>query len=81
GIRLQRVTRSQTALVLPIQLLLGIYGGYFGGAVGLMMLAAWSLLGGGDIKSLNPTRMVMVTAANAVAVIVFILAGAIAWQQ
>jgi uncharacterized protein len=81
GIRLQRVRRSQTAVVLSIQLLLGIYGGYFGGAVGLMMLAAWSLLGGGDIKSLNPTRMVMVTAANAVAVIVFVLAGAIAWQQ
>lgn len=81
GIRLQRVRRAQAAVVLPIQFLLGIYGGYFGGAVGLMMLAAWSLLGGGDIKSLNPTRMVMVTAANAVAVIVFVLAGAIAWQQ
>ncbi len=81
GLRLQRVKRSQTAVVLSIQLLLGIYGGYFGGAVGLMMLAAWSLLGGGEIKSLNPTRMVMVTAANAVAVIVFVLAGAIAWQQ
>lgn len=47
-----------------VQFFLGLYGGYFGGAVGLMMLAAWSVLGGGEIKTLNPTRMVMVTAAN-----------------
>ncbi|MGO7580542.1 TSUP family transporter, partial [Rhizobium ruizarguesonis] len=64
-----------------VQFFLGLYGGYFGGAVGLMMLAAWSALGGGDIKSLNPTRMVMVTAANAVAVVVFVLAGVIVWQE
>ncbi|PDS78924.1 sulfite exporter TauE/SafE family protein [Rhizobium sp. L43] len=63
------------------QFFLGLYGGYFGGAVGLMMLATWSALGGGDIKSLNPTRMVMVTSANAVAVVVFVLAGAIVWQE
>jgi uncharacterized membrane protein YfcA len=29
--------------VVAIQFLLGVYGGYFGGAVGLMMAAAWSL--------------------------------------
>jgi uncharacterized membrane protein YfcA len=73
--------RPKTAVVLSVQFVLGVYGGYFGGAVGLMMLAAWSLLGGEDIKRLNPTRMAMVTAANAVAVVVFVLAGAIAWLQ
>lgn len=67
--------------ILAIQFLLGVYGGYFGGAVGLMMLAAWSLLGGGDIKSLNGPRVMMVTAANAVAVICFIVAGMVWWPQ
>ena len=40
--------------VLAIQFVLGIYGGYFGGAVGLMMMAAWSVLDGADVKALNP---------------------------
>ncbi|OWV72898.1 hypothetical protein ATY76_08880 [Rhizobium sp. R339] len=79
--KLRTQVRPNILAFATVQFLLGLYGGYFGGAVGLMMLAAWSVLGGGEIKSLNPTRMVMVTAANAVAVVVFILAGAIVWQQ
>jgi hypothetical protein len=79
--QLQTQARSSVLAFATVQFFLGLYGGYFGGAVGLMMLAAWSALGGGDIKSLNPTRMVMVTAANAVAVVVFVLAGAIVWQE
>lgn len=74
--RFQTQARPSVLAFATVQFFLGLYGGYFGGAVGLMMLAAWSALGGGDIKSLNPTRMVMVTAANAVAVVVFVLAGA-----
>lgn len=67
--------------VLALQLLLGIYAGFFGGAVGLMMLAVWSLLADADIKTLNPTRMLMVTAANAIAAFCFIIAGAIWWRE
>ncbi|NNU35735.1 sulfite exporter TauE/SafE family protein [Rhizobium sophorae] len=79
--QLKTQARPSVLAFATVQFFLGLYGGYFGGAVGLMMLAAWSALGGGDIKSLNPTRMVMVTAANAVAVVVFVLAGAIVWQE
>lgn len=68
-------------VVLTIQFLLGIYGGYFGGAVGLMMMAVWSLLAGVDIKALNPQRTLMVTAANTVALICFAVAGAVWWPQ
>jgi uncharacterized membrane protein YfcA len=72
---------TRPAVMLTIQLLLGVYGGYFGGAVGLMMMAAWSLLVGADIKALNPHRTIMVTAANTVALISFILAGVVWWPQ
>jgi uncharacterized membrane protein YfcA len=34
--------------LLACQILLGIYGGYFGGGVGLMMTATWGLLAGTD---------------------------------
>ena len=71
--------RSGLATVLAIQFVLGIYGGYFGGAVGLMMMAAWSLLDAADVKALNPPRTLLVTAANTVAVLCFVAAGVVRW--
>jgi uncharacterized membrane protein YfcA len=67
--------------VLAVQFALGLYGGYFGGAVGLMMVAVWSLLGESELKALNAPRTLMVSAANSIAVLVFILADAVWWQQ
>ncbi|RVT93060.1 sulfite exporter TauE/SafE family protein [Sphingomonas crocodyli] len=66
--------------VLGVQFVLGVYGGYFGGAVGLMMMAAWSLLHDADIKLLNAPRTLMVTAANSIAILCFALAGAVRWD-
>jgi uncharacterized protein len=71
--------RAGLATILTLQLLLGIYGGYFGGAVGLMMMAAWSILDGAEVKALNAPRTLMVSAANGIAVLSFIAAGAVAW--
>jgi uncharacterized membrane protein YfcA len=73
--------RAGLAIVLPIQLLLGIYGGYFGGAVGLMMMATWSLLDAADIKALNPPRTLLVAAANSIAVLCFVAAGVVRWPE
>jgi uncharacterized membrane protein YfcA len=73
--------RAGPPTVMLIQFALGIYGGYFGGAVGLMMMAAWNLLDGADVKALNPPRTLLVSAANTVAVICFVLAGAIRWPE
>ncbi len=73
--------RAGRGVVLAVQFLLGIYGGYFGGAVGLMMVAVWCLLDSADIKALNAPRTLMVTAANSVAVICFIVAGAVRWPE
>jgi uncharacterized membrane protein YfcA len=71
----------QPGIVLAIQLVLGLYGGYFGGAVGLMMIAAWGLLGETDITVLHAPRTLLVISANVVAVITFIIAGAVRWPQ
>jgi uncharacterized membrane protein YfcA len=45
GRHLQRYYRPNKAFLLVTQFVLGIYGGYFGGAVGIMMMAVWSFLG------------------------------------
>jgi uncharacterized protein len=67
-------------LVVFIQLLLGIYAGYFGGAVGLVMIAAWRVLGEHDIKSLNGPRTLLVTASNTAAIALLIAAGVVQWM-
>lgn len=78
---LQRHAQLGAPPILVLQFALGVYGGYFGGAVGLMMMAAWSLLAGADLKALNPARTLMVSAANTVAVVCFALAGAVRWRE
>ena len=77
GEALRRRCHVHANAVLAVQFALGVYGGYFGGAVGIMMIAMWGLLDSRDIKRLNAPRTLMVSAANAVAVIAFIVAGAV----
>jgi uncharacterized protein len=81
GDALRRRVQIGAPAVLSIQFLLGIYGGYFGGAVGLMMLAVWGLLDTRDIKSLNAPRTLLVSAANSVAVLTFAFAHAVRWPE
>ena len=70
-----------TRLVIISQLLLGIYGGYFGGAAGIMMMAVWSLFGMKNIQVINANKTLLVAVANTIAVIVFIVAGKIYWTE
>ncbi len=69
------------SLVLTTQFALGVYGGYFGGAVGIMMMAVWGLLETRDLKSLHAPRTLLVSAANTTAVVIFIAAHAVHWHE
>jgi len=81
GEMLRRRWRIGAPAVLAVQFCLGIYGGYFGGGVGIMMMAVWSLLGDRTLKSFNAPRTLLVCAANTVAVLIFIAAGAVRWRE
>ena len=81
GLILRRYVHIGPGLMLAGQFCLGIYGGYYGGAIGLMMLALWALMGEVDIKSLNPPRIMLASASNVAAVATFIIAGAVRWPQ
>lgn len=76
----RRVAIGRGAAV-TVQLVLGVYAGYFGGAVGIMMMAAWSLLGATDIAAINASRTLIVGSANVIAALVFIAGGLIWWPQ
>ncbi|AET94212.1 hypothetical protein BYI23_D007020 (plasmid) [Burkholderia sp. YI23] len=81
GEALRRRWRIGAGAVLSIQFALGVYGGYFGGAVGIMMMAVWGLLDARDLKSLNAPRTLLVSAANSVAVLTFAAAQAVRWPE
>lgn len=73
--------RIRARPILFVQFVLGMYGGYFGGAVGIMMMAVWSLLDRRDLKSMNSPRTLLVSAANVTGVIIFIAGRVVHWPQ
>lgn len=60
--------------VLVAQFLLAVYGGYFGGAIGIMLLAVWSIGLGLDTAASNPMRIAQVSAVNLSATALFLVA-------
>lgn len=63
------------------QLCVGVYGGYFGGGMGIVMLAMLAALGMTDIHAMNALKSVMGSVINGVAVVTFVIAGAIYWRH
>jgi uncharacterized membrane protein YfcA len=71
---------SALALAAVFELVVAVYGGYFGGGVGIMNLAMLAVLGMTDIHAMNALKVVLGGIINGVAVVTFILAGAVAWK-
>lgn len=64
-----------------LQLLTGIYGGYFGAGMGIMMLATLSLLGFANIHQMNGLKNLLGTTINFTAALYFIYAGLVHWPE
>lgn len=84
GKRASNALHSRVAIgrgtLMTVQLGLGVYGGYFGGGVGLMMMAAWGLLAGAEPHQLAAPRTLMLAVANAAATIIFVVAAMVVWH-
>ncbi|MSO82400.1 MAG: sulfite exporter TauE/SafE family protein [Acidobacteria bacterium] len=63
------------------QLAVGLYGGYFGAGIGILMLAALSLMGHTDIHQMNGLKSLLATCINAVAAVYFVYAGLVLWPD
>jgi uncharacterized protein len=74
---------SRSALIFAalFELVVAVYGGYFGGGVGIMNLAMLAALGMTDIHAMNALKVVLGGIINGVAVVTFIVAHAVAWKQ
>ena len=64
-----------------VELLVAVYGGYFGAGIGFMTLGMLAALGMRDIHAMGAIRTLLAMAINAAAVVTFIVAGAILWPQ
>jgi uncharacterized membrane protein YfcA len=70
---------QHVGLVALFQLLVAIYGGYFGAGIGILMLTALALMGLHDIHQMNGLKTLFGSAINGVAVVVFISSGKVHW--
>ena len=61
------------------QLLVGLYGGYFGAGIGILMLAALSIMGLTDIHEMNSLKVVLGGSVNGIAAVYFIVTGMVYW--
>jgi uncharacterized membrane protein YfcA len=63
------------------QFVIAAYGGYFGGGIGILMLATLGIMGMENIHVMNALKTVLASCINGVAVITFVLARAVYWPQ
>jgi len=63
------------------QFIIAIYGGYFGGGIGILMLAALALMGMENIHRMNALKVLLATVINAISAVIFVIANAVIWPQ
>ena len=66
---------------IAFQFLVGVYGGYFGAGIGILMLAALGILGLKDIHEMNSLKVVFGGSINGIAAAYFIWAHMVYWPD
>lgn len=62
-----------------VQFGVGVYGGYFGGGIGILMLAAFAAMGMTGVHHMNGLKAVFGSLINGVAIVLFGVAGIVDW--
>ena len=63
-----------------LQLVIAIYGGYFGAGAGILMLTSLAVMGLSDIHEMNALKAVLGTTINSTTVVVFAASGTVNWR-
>ena len=61
--------------------MVAIYGGYFGAGIGFMLLGMLAGMGIHDVHAMGAIRTLLSVVINAVAVLTFVVAGAVFWAH
>jgi uncharacterized membrane protein YfcA len=73
-------SRKRRLAAFGVQFAVGLYGGYFGAAMGIVMLAVLAAIAPGDIHHRNGVKNLLAALINGVASIYFALSGLVAWR-
>jgi uncharacterized membrane protein YfcA len=71
---------NRLPILIGVQLLVAIYGGFFGAGQGILMLATLGLLGLRDIDRMNGLKNFAAAAINSVATVMFIAGHRVEWR-
>lgn len=64
-----------------IEFLFAVYGGYFGAGLGVLLMAALTIVGVRDVQIANAQKNLLATLITTISVAIFIAAGIVAWPQ
>jgi uncharacterized membrane protein YfcA len=81
--RLALVARGKRWIVFAFvfQFFVGVYGGYFGAGMGILMLAALGLIGLTDLHQMNGLKNLLAICINGIAAVWFAISGAVLWRD
>lgn len=65
----------QTLVLLAV----AVYGGFFGGGMGIMFMATFSVLGTTDLRNANALKVLLTMVVNGISVLTFVVAGVVVW--
>jgi uncharacterized membrane protein YfcA len=64
-----------------VQLLVSVYGGFFGAGMGILMMASLAIGGHDDVQHINALKNLLSAIIYSVTVVTFIAAGAVSWPH
>jgi uncharacterized protein len=73
--------QGQPAWRLPGLMLVAVYGGYFNGGLGILLMALYTLTGESRLNTVNALKNLNSFVLSLLSVLAFALAGAIIWPQ
>jgi uncharacterized membrane protein YfcA len=76
----RRPSAGATAGILVFQLVVAVYGGYFGAGASILILGALAALRVGDVNQMNALKTVLGSCINGISVVVFIAEQKVAWR-
>jgi uncharacterized membrane protein YfcA len=72
--------RARFSIALVFQIVIAMYGGFFGAGIGILTLAMLQMLGHTHIHRMNALKTILTGAINAMTALIFILSGKVLWS-
>jgi uncharacterized protein len=66
---------------LLVQLLVSVYGGFFGAGMGILMMASLAISGHEDVQEINALKNLLSSVVYSVTVVTFVIANAVSWPH